>query len=210
MPKLIPAILTDDPLDLERKLRQVEEWTDEAHIDFMDGEFVETLSVPPESLTSLNPRIDLEAHLMVRHPEAFVHPFQGSRIKRLIFHAEAVDNRDFIIRLFAAEGFSVGLAINPETPLDVVAEHLAEIEVVHCLTVHPGRQGNPFQPGVLDKVRRLREQWSSGTIAVDGGINQETIRAVVNAGADRLVVGSSIWRTTDPRKTFFDIKRAVE
>lgn len=209
MPKVIPAILTDDPVDLEKKMRQVEKWTDEAHIDFMDGEFVETVSVPAQSLIACNPTIDLEAHLMVTRPDAFVVPFKETRVKRIIFHADAVDNRDFLIRLFKDEGFLVGLAINPETNIESVLGHLSEVDLVHFLTVHPGKQGNPFQPKVLDKLHQLRKKWPSGTMSVDGGVNTENIKEIVEAGADRIAVGSSIWQADDPHTAFLNLKERL-
>lgn len=207
MPKVIPAILTDDPRKLDEMMRAVEKMVqaDEAHIDFMDGEFVDTLSITPQALIAAKPTIDLEAHLMVMRPDLFVVPFKETRVRRIIFHAEAVDNSDFLIRLFKDEGFSVGIAINPETSLEVILQHLAEVDLVHFLTVHPGRQGNPFQPKVLEKIRELRKSWSSGTIGVDGGIGKEHLQEVKEAGVDRIVVGSYLWRSFNPQKTYQDL-----
>jgi len=207
--KLIPAILTDNPDKLEKMMRAVETMADEAHIDFMDGEFVETLSIPAQSLIACHPTIDLEAHLMVKRPDAFIVPFKETMVKRIIFHAEAVDNIDFMIRLFKDEGFRAGLAINPETPVEYVLEHLPEVDLVHFLTVHPGRQGNPFQPTVLDKMRSLRKTWSTGTISVDGGIKIDNIEEVVRAGADRVIVGSALWQSTNPKQTFLELKKKL-
>lgn len=209
MPKLIPAILTDNPVKLEQMMRVVEEMADEAHIDFMDGIFVETVSVHAQSLVACHPSIDVEAHLMVKHPETFVASFKETRVKRIIFHVEAVDNVDFMIRLFKDEGFLVGLALNPETALERIIEHLSELNLVHFLTVYPGRQGNPFQPQVLDKILSLRERWPSGIISVDGGIKKDNIVAVAESGADRLIVGSVLWESPDPKRTFGELKSKV-
>src|SRR3990172_12596850 len=122
MAKVIPAILTDDPRKLEQMMRAVEKMADEAHIDFLDGDFVETVSISPQALVATNPKIDLEAHLMVKRPDLFIVPFKETRVKRIIFHADAVDNSDFLIRLFKDEGFAVGIAINPETSLEAVLQ----------------------------------------------------------------------------------------
>lgn len=209
MAKLIPAILTDNPVKLEQMMRVVEKLTDEAHIDFMDGMFVETISVHAQSLIAAKPQIDLEVHLMVRHPEAFVALFRETRVKRIIFHAEAVENIDFMIRLFKDEGFLAGLALNPESPVEKVLEHLPELDLVHFLTVDPGRQGNPFQPQVLEKILSLRERWPSGTISVDGGVKKDNIVAVCEAGVDRIVVGSALWESPDPANTFLELENKI-
>jgi ribulose-phosphate 3-epimerase len=209
MPKLIPAILTDDPNDLTRKIRVVEKMSDEAHIDFMDGEFVETVSIHPQTLLASDPKINLEAHLMVKRPDLFVLPFRETQVGRIIFHIEAVDNLDFLIGLFKDEGFQVGLAINPETPVEVILPHLSEIDLIHFLGVHPGRQGNAFMPSVLEKIRSLREIWSSGTISVDGGIKLDNIESVASTRVDRIVVGSALWQSANPEKAFRELKAKI-
>jgi len=207
MSKVIPAILTDDPVKLEKMVRTLEKMADEVHVDFMDGEFVETISIPPQALIACQPKIPVEAHLMVKRPDLFVAPFKETMVQRIIFHVDAVDNSDFLFRLFRDEGFGVGIALNPETSLDAFVQHLPEVDFIHFLTVHPGKQGNPFQEQVLKKIRSLRESWSLGTISVDGGVNKENIDAVVAAGADRVVVGSTLWQSANPGKLFEELKR---
>lgn len=210
MPKIIPAILTDDPAILAKQIRLAEGMADEVQIDFMDGQFVETVSVSPETLAATHPKITVEAHLMVKRPDLFVVPFKRNTVKRVIFHAEAVDNIDFMIRLFKDEGFSVGLALNPETSIAVVRQHLPELELVQCMGVHPGRQGNPFVPAVLDKIRSLRKEWPTGTIAIDGGVETKKIKEIVAAGTDRLVAGHAIFGLSDPLAAYHDLKQTLD
>ncbi len=210
MAKIIPAILTDDPRKLEQLVRGAEKMGDEAHIDFLDGEFISAVSVAPQALTACNPNIDVEAHLMVKRPDLFVAPFKETRVKRVIFHAEAVDNCDFLIRLFKDQGFAVGIALNPETPLEAILAHLNEVDQVLFLTAKPGKQGNPFQEQVLEKIHVLRRSWTLGTISADGGVNKDNITQVLEAGAGRIVAGSSIWQSPDSQKAYLELKSKAE
>jgi ribulose-phosphate 3-epimerase len=210
MAKVIPAILTDDPVRFEQMLRMCENLSDEVHIDFMDGKFVETVSVHPQSLVASKPTSNCEVHLMVSRPDLFIVPFKQTRVARIIFHVEAVDNVDFMVRLFKDEGFAVGLALNPETPTEQILPHLPEVDMVHFLSVHPGRQGNPFQPLVLDKIMSLRQAWRSGTISVDGGVKTDNIAAAKETGVDRIVIGSTIWQSADPQKAYHQLKEKVQ
>ena len=178
------------------------------HVDVMDGHFVPNLSMGSQAVRSLRPIADrfasrLHVHLMVTEPERYVADFAHAGANSLIVHVEAGPHLFRTIQEIRALGLSLGVALNPATPLAALEEILGELDFVLVMTVEPGFGGQEFIPSSLDKIIRLKRMLMGRgldrvPIAVDGGIHTRTAASVVRAGASVLVVGSGIFNAKSP------------
>ena len=171
------------------------------HLDVMDGHFVENITLGPVVVEALRPQATMpfHSHLMISQPLRFVGAFAEAGSDLVVFHLEADDPPDQVIRAVRATGRQVGLAINPETPGEAAHRYLGEIDLLLVMTVHPGWGGQPFMAEVLPKLAALRgEATARGLdlpIGVDGGVNLETIGSAHRAGGDVLVAGKALYGT---------------
>jgi ribulose-phosphate 3-epimerase len=207
MPVLIaPSILAADFSRLAEEVRAVEKaGADWIHCDIMDGHFVDNISFGPalvktvRGLTSL----PLDVHLMIEHPDHYAPRFVEAGANSITVHVEPEAKHDVAqtLRAIRAAGCHAGLSLNPATPFIAVQPHLAQIDLLLVMTVHPGFGGQSFRSEMMDKVRAARA-WkesnkSSLHIEVDGGINPETAALSIKNGANVLVAGTSIFRAQD-------------
>ena len=182
------------------------------HVDVMDGHFVSNLTMGQDMLRGLRkhlPDAFLDAHLMVERPADYVAPFAQAGCNHVTFHLEVT--RPFhpnghdpaaLIRDIRHHGMTAGIALNPYTPPDLVEPLLAELSMVLVMSVVPGRSGQAFMPAVLDKVRWLKGRLPrSCRLEMDGGINPDTVRDCVAAGADTLVTASALFSQTGDART---------
>ncbi|MGE4357900.1 MAG: ribulose-phosphate 3-epimerase, partial [Candidatus Omnitrophota bacterium] len=153
--KIVPAILTDDPKDLEIKVRQAESFCDIAQIDIMDGKFVPSKSITAGDLSKIKTGLFLEAHLMVDYPLREIYSFKKAGVKRIIFHFESKNTPQEVIKEIHKEGVEAGLAINPETEIGEIEDLLDRIEILLIMAVNPGFYGSRFIPQVLKKIPLL-------------------------------------------------------
>ncbi len=173
------------------------------HLDVMDGHFVRNLTFGPmivgaiRKLTSLK----LVSHLMIESPDLMIPDFVSAGSDLVTIHAEASGDIARDLGIIASLGARRGLAINPDTPLEIVEDHLAGIDLLLIMSVFPGRGGQKFIGSVLPKVeeaRRLREERSLAyAIEIDGGINPQTAPLARRSGADILVAGTAVFRSGD-------------
>jgi len=200
--RVVPAILTNDPVALETMVRQAETFTTYVQFDIMDGQFVPSQSITWEHLAGLSMKLSWEAHLMVLHPENYLQDFRQVGAQKVVFHYEATSSpRDFI-SLVRDLGLTVGLAVNPDTPISTILPLVDEVDSVLFLTVHPGFYGSKFLPEVMDKVVELRSARPDVEIGVDGGIKESNITQIVRAGVDVIYVGSAIFLQPQPGESF--------
>ena len=199
--RVLPAVLTSDPRELERMLREAEAFTDRVQVDIMDGRFVLSRSITAEDLARVKTSLSLEVHLMVSEPEEHVEAFFRAGAGRVVFHREATEAPSRTIALARSLGLKVGLALNPQTQLDEAKQLLGEVDFVLLLSVDPGFYGSQFHPAVLKKAKALRRVFP-GEIGMDGGIKVENIRQVKEAGVDYACVGSGIFRAPDPAEAY--------
>jgi ribulose-phosphate 3-epimerase len=204
-----PSILNADFSRLGEEVHEVEvAGAERIHVDVMDGHFVPNLSMGPQVVKSLRPRtkLGLEVHLMIEQPEPFVEPFVESGADTLIFHREVVPDPRPLFAKIRGLGKHVGLAINPETPVEALEPYLAEIDVALCMTVHPGFGGQAYLPESPQRIARLRQMLdrinSRCELEVDGGIDEGHALTSVQAGARVLVIGTALFRPAEgPQKT---------
>jgi ribulose-phosphate 3-epimerase len=200
--KIVPAILTDDTDALISMVNQAKSFTDWVQIDIMDGQFVPSLSITPEELANIKPDISWEAHLMVNEPGKVLHLFKNAGAKRILFHYEATEDHAGVINTARALQLEVGIAINPQTQVDVLDTLAGSIDSVLFMTVNPGYYGAKFIPEVLDKVRKFRARWNKMEIGIDGGAKEENLKLIIESGANSICVGSAIFLSSNPPESY--------
>jgi ribulose-phosphate 3-epimerase len=198
--KLAPSILAADFARLGEQVAQAERaGASRIHVDIMDGHFVPNLSMGAPIVKSLRPvtRLALETHLMISDPDFFFDEFAEAGSDSFIVHWEGNHNLNRTIQRVKSLGKRVGLAINPATPASVLEEVLVDLDLVLVMTVNPGFGHQHFIHSTLPKIQRVRrmiEQIRPGCeLELDGGIDAETARLGVAAGADVLVAGTSVF-----------------
>lgn len=204
MVKIAPSILSADFSKLADEIRKVEQYVDMLHIDVMDGHFVPsiTLGLPVIRSIRVVTKLPFDVHLMVENPDNYVEQFIDAGANLLTVHAETAVHLNRTIDSIKKKGAKVGVALNPSTPLTALDHVLQDIDMVLIMTVNPGFGGQQFIKSMIPKIKRLRELISKEKldvdIEVDGGINGDTARQAVAAGADILVAGSYIYDSSDP------------
>ena len=204
MIRIAPSILSADFTRLGEQVQAVEAaGVDRIQIDVMDGRFVPNITFGTQAVAALRPltRLTLETHLMVEPPEDFIEAFAEAGADTIIIHQEATPHLHRAIQQIHSLGRKAGVAINPSTPAGLLSEVIGNVDLVLVMTVNPGFGGQEFIMETLPKIREVRRQIEQKgldcEVEVDGGINIETAPLVVEAGADVLVAGSSVYGCKD-------------
>mgnify|MGYP002780372776 CR=1 FL=1 len=197
---IAPSILAADFSRLGELVLETERaGANRVHVDVMDGHFVPNLSMGSIVVKGLRPvtKLPLEVHLMVTDPAKFIDGFFKAGADSVIFHIEVVPDPVPLAKHVRAMGKKVGLAFNPDFPVDRVKPFLGEFDLALCMTVFPGFGGQAFIPESLDRIRAVREMIRTANPAceleVDGGIDHRTITGAATAGANVFVAGTAIF-----------------
>ncbi|HET6771015.1 MAG TPA: ribulose-phosphate 3-epimerase [Actinomycetota bacterium] len=202
--KLAASILSADFAHLGDQVKLVEPYADMVHVDVMDAHFVPPLTIGPVVVESLRPMsaLPLHCHLMIERPEALFDDFAKAGTDMVTFHLEAAPDPEAVIAEARARGMRAGMAVNPDTPVENVFAYLDRIDNLIVMSVRPGWAGQDFMEEVLPKVEAAREEIDrrgvTVDVEVDGGINEESGRRCLEAGATVLAVASSIFKASDP------------
>jgi ribulose-phosphate 3-epimerase len=172
---------------------------DALHVDVMDGHFVPNMSLGPQVVQSIRPytTLPLDVHLMVTHPQSWIHVFHKAGANGCTFHIETEHVAD-TLDMIRSTGMKAGIALKPKTPIESVVPYIKDLDMVLIMTVEPGFGGQKMQLDALDKVKWLRSQYPDLEIQVDGGIDLSNIDLVAQSGANNIVSGTGIFKAADP------------
>jgi len=205
--KIAPSILNCDFGKLNEEIASIEKFVDILHLDVMDGNFVPNLSFGAPIIEKIKTNLPLDCHLMVDHPETYIEDFAKVNADIITIHEETCKNNlQDIIEQIKAKNIKVGVAINPDTSLEAVKEILGSVDMLLVMSVFPGFGGQSFMPEVLEKIKEARSLYPDLDIQIDGGINEETVKEAVYAGANIIVAGSFIFKAEDREKAIKKLK----
>lgn len=215
--RIAPSLLSCDFARIAEEVERVERaGADWLHVDVMDGHFVPNLTIGPPVVEKIRAvaGVPLDVHLMITDPLEYAAAFAAAGAHVLTFHAEVVDSEDqarTLARAFRDHGVAqVGCALNPDTPVERIADWLDVLDLVLVMSVFPGFGGQRFMPEVLEKTRWLRAHGYEGHVEMDGGLNRETLPRCAAAGANALVAGSAIFGAADIGAAISSFRAAAE
>jgi ribulose-phosphate 3-epimerase len=203
-PVIGPSLLASNFVRLEQEIRALEKAGAQIlHLDIMDGHFVPNISFgfPVVEAIARITRLPLDVHLMISNPGDYLERFRKAGASLLTVHVEATDDPRPLLKEVRRLGAVAGLTLNPATPVEDVVPYLDDCDLALVMSVPAGFGGQHFDPQAVDRLRRLREAGRSGLLlSVDGGINDQTIGACAEAGADLFVTGSALFAHHDYRQ----------
>lgn len=202
-----PSLLSADFGNLARDLEMINQSNAQMlHLDVMDGVFVPNISFgfPVIKYVQQLCKKPLDVHLMIVEPQKFINEVRDCGAEIMNVHFEVCNHLDRVVQQIHDAGMKAGVTINPATPVCLLRDIVAQLDLVLLMSVNPGFGGQKFIPNTLNKVKQLREliaeTGSKAVIEVDGGVNAETGKQLADAGADVLVAGNYIFKAEDPLK----------
>jgi len=212
--KIAPSILSADFARLGDEVKAIDRaGCDYVHIDVMDGHFVPNLTFGPPIIKCIRPCTNkvFDVHLMINPAQPYLEDYANAGADIITVHAEADPHLDRSLQFIRSLDKKAGVSLNPHTPETVVQYVLDKVDLILVMSVNPGFGGQSFIGSQLEKIRRLRAMIGERPIdlEVDGGINTDTIKEVVEAGADVLVAGSAVFRGDDYAETIGALRRAA-
>jgi ribulose-phosphate 3-epimerase len=210
--QISPSILSADFSQLGIEIKRLEEGgADMIHVDVMDGHFVPNLTIGPPVIKALRKHCSLkfDVHLMISPVHKYIEAYADAGADIITIHPEATQNLRESIKTIKDLKKKVGVSLNPESKIELITEFLDQIDLVLIMSVNPGFGGQKFMPEVLDKIKQLkkiqREKNLNFDIEIDGGINFENCKIAIDAGANILVSGTTVFKSNDG-----DIKKNID
>jgi ribulose-phosphate 3-epimerase len=207
MVKIAPSILSADFSKLGEEILEVEKGgADYIHVDVMDGHFVPNITIGPLIVEAIRPvtKLPLDVHLMIENPDQYIEAFAKAGADYITVHVEACRHLHRTIQHIKSFGIKAGVVLNPATPVEAIVHVIGDIDMVLLMSVNPGFGGQKFIPEVLPKIRKLmqmvEEKGLDIEIEIDGGVNADTAKLCIEAGANVLVAGSAIYNEKDRAK----------
>ena len=209
--QISPSILSADFSQLGNEIKRLEEGgADMIHVDVMDGHFVPNLTIGPPVIKALRKKcsIKFDVHLMISPVHKYIGAYADAGADIITIHPEATENLEESISKIKSLDKKVGISLNPESKLDLITNYFEKIDLVLIMSVNPGFGGQKFMPEVLDKVKQLKEIKSKKNmdfdIEIDGGINFDNCQSAIEAGANILVSGTTVFKSNNG-----DIKKNI-
>jgi len=209
--QISPSILSADFSQLGNEIKRLEEGgADMIHVDVMDGHFVPNLTIGPPVIKALRKQcsIKFDVHLMISPVHKYIEAYSDAGADIITIHPEATDNLEESILKIKNLNKKVGVSLNPESKIELIIDYLEKIDLVLIMSVNPGFGGQKFMPEVLKKIKRLKEIRSQNNIdfdiEIDGGINFENYKLAIEAGANILVSGTTVFKSNNG-----DIKKNI-
>lgn len=196
MIKIAPSILAADPLNLERDIRKAERaGCDWIHVDVMDAHFVPNLAYSPDVVRRLRQitELPLDVHLMMDHPETMMDSFLDAGASCLTIHAETGGDLAGLLGKIKSRGRMAGIALKPDSPIEMISDVLDTADLVLTMTVEPGFGGQKLDPRVITKIRRLKDMGYQGEIEADGGIREDNLDMMIANGLSVAVMGTALF-----------------
>ena len=202
--QISPSILSADFSQLGKEIKRLEEGgADMIHIDVMDSHFVPNLTMGPPVIKALRKctKLPFDVHLMISPVHKYIQDYANAGADIITIHPEATNNLEDSIKHIKNLNKKVGVSLNPETKIDLVLNYLSKVDLILIMSVNPGFGGQKFMPEVLDKIKKLKkikdEKKLDFDIEIDGGINFDNNKLAIEAGANILVSGTSVFKNND-------------
>lgn len=215
--KIAPSILSSDFLHLYQEIKQAEQsgvhWF---HLDIMDGHFVPNITIGPMIVAAIKKatNLPLDVHLMIENPDKSLKDFINAGADYLTVHKETTVHLHRTIQFIKEHNIKAGVSLNPATSIHSIEDILPDIDLVLVMSVNPGFGGQAFIPLSIDKIKALKQKISdkrlNTLIEVDGGVKIENAKAIVDAGADILVMGSAFFGSGDYKQYMDKLRRALQ
>jgi len=210
MNNILPAIIAKDIDELQEKIDQVEGLVSWVQIDVMDGKFTPlTTLFEPKDIKKIRTDLKLEVHLMVENPDLKLDDWLRSGVSRILVHAESTSHLNLhkIIENVRSSGIEIGIALKLNTNISQIEDLIPYLDLVQFMSIAEiGHHGEPFDARVIPKIISLREKFPNVKIEVDGGINEESAKELLKAGADNLAVGSAIFKSNNIKETILKLQ----